>query len=116
MTPIVRLPVRIGPLTTTLRVYVNGFGVAGHEVKFYVTYGATMDPNNAYDDLTFNTLMLPGAFTAATARTGFLTGTLSVKEKKHTSAAYLWMTIKAVGAGAANQTVVSGISVWEEPV
>ena len=103
-----RIPVRYGPETTALKVYVNGHGATGgptNHVKFYFCKDSEK-PDTAHSSLTLN-LVAVGAFNA---QTSWQTGTLAVPEKKVMGIGSLWMEVYSPNATA---TFVSGVSVWE---
>lgn len=97
-----RLPVWFGPLTTNLRIYMNGAGNAGSYVKFWTETGGYASA------LTLN----PVTTAAWNARTTWQTGLVPVTVGNGKAFEALSMELYA----PSGTTVLSGICAWEEPI
>jgi len=107
--PLVYLPVRYGPLTSKLRVHVNGYcDVGTNEVNFKFTRGK--DAPQIFDELSL-TLPASGAFDA---QTSWVSGTVDVPQRNSIGTGFIEMEIYSPSAG--NPLHLSGISIWEEPI
>ena len=108
VTLLVNLPVRYGPLTSKLRIHINGWcDDVANDVTF--SYRNANAPQE-WDNVSF-TLPTSGAYNAITS---WVTDTIDVKQQYNIGTGLLEMTITSPSAG--NPIYVTGISIWEEPI